>query len=320
MLSIFTNFADWSIGLMGLSLDSSLGSAVHFFIEDVFKIFFLIYISIFIISLFRAQISPDKIKHYLSGRGKWYGYMLAVFLGVFTPFCSCSSIPLFIGFVSAGIPFGIAMAFLISSPLISEIATFMLMGMEGAGVFVAFVYVLVGTVISIMAGYLTDKFKLERFLDIKIVPSHTHCHCESKTDKFIALLKYANEFALSTLKSIYLYVILGLVVGAVMHGYVPQELFIKYLGRENVFAVPFAAVAGIPVYANHTAVVPIIQVLLLKGVPVGTSLVMLMSITAISLPEMIMLKKVFSFKLLTLFILFLFVAFMLSGYVLNCCV
>ena len=327
MVDIFASMADFVISVLGLSVDTSLGQSVHFFVEDITKIFILIYLSIFIVSLFRAQLDPDKIKHYLSGKAKWYGYVLAVFLGVFTPFCSCSSIPLFLGFVAAGIPFGMAMTFLVSSPLISEIATFMLIGMDGAGPFVAFVYVLVGSVISIIAGYLTDKFNVERFLNLNISPTHKHHHdtsCEcgehNHSSKVLGLIEYANDFALTTLNSIYLYVILGLIIGSFMHGYIPQDLFIKYLGRDNIFAIPFAVVAGAPIYANHTAVVPIIQVLLLKGVPVGTSLVALMSITAISIPELVMLKRVFSYKLLAIFVGFLIFAFMLSGYVINCIV
>lgn len=324
MFDIFTMSADFIVSVFGLSVDTPFGSAVHFFVEDITKIFILIYLSIFIVSLFRAQLDPEKIKHYLSGKARWYGYVLAVFLGVFTPFCSCSSIPLFLGFVTAGIPFGMAMAFLIASPLVSEIATFMLIGMDGAGPFVAVVYVLVGSIISIVAGYLTDKFNIERFLKFKkVISSHQHkdisCECgdHSHSSKLLGLIEYANDFALATLKSIYLYVILGLLIGAFMHGYIPQDLFIKYLGRDNVFAIPFAVIAGVPMYANHTAVVPIIQVLLLKGVPVGTALVALMSITAISIPEMIMLRKIFSYKLLAMFIGFLIFAFMLSGYIIN---
>jgi uncharacterized membrane protein YraQ (UPF0718 family) len=318
MLSIFTKFADLCISWLGLSLDSTLGSAVHFFIEDSTKIFVLIYILIFVISLFRSQLSPDKVRDYLSEKSKWYGYIIAVFLGMITPFCSCSSIPLFMGFLAAGVPFGVAAAFLVASPLISEIATIMLVGMPGAGLYVASIYVLTGAIIAIIAGWLADKFHLERFLSIKIDIKKTDtCKCKSIHEKATKLVKYANDFALQTINSIWAYIILGLVIGSFMHGYIPQEFFIHYLGAENVWAVPLAAVVGIPLYASHAGVVPIIQVLLMKGVPIGTALVMLMSLTAISLPEMIMLKKVFSYKLLGMFIAFLLTAFVITGYILN---
>ncbi len=155
MFQIFTWLADWATAKIGLCAQTPLGSAVHFFIEDVTKIFVLIYVLIFVISLFRAQLSPEKARDYLAGKNRWYGYFLAVFLGIVTPFCSCSSIPLFIGFITAGIPFGITMAFLISSPLVSEIATFMLISMQGAGLGVALVYVASGTVIAVIGGWRT---------------------------------------------------------------------------------------------------------------------------------------------------------------------
>lgn len=318
MLEIFTKLADWSIAQMGLTLDTHFGQAVHFFIEDTTKIFFLIYILIFFISLFRSQLSPEKVREYLSGKSRWYGYFLAVFLGVVTPFCSCSSIPLFMGFIAAGVPFGVAIAFLVSSPLISEIAAIMLVSMEGAGLYVASIYLITGTIISVLAGWLADKFHIERFLSVKVdMKAPQACGCTGIKEKAVAFIKYAHGFAMDTLKSIGIYIIIGLVIGAFMHGYVPESLFIEYLGKDNLYAVPLAAVIGIPIYASHAGVVPIIQVLLMKGVPVGTALVALMSITAISLPEMIMLKKVFTMKLLGIFVGFLLVAFIITGYVLN---
>lgn len=318
MLGIFTKLADWLIGQIGLTLNTHFGQSVHFFIEDSTKIFVLIYILIFFISLFRSQLSPEKVRDYLSGKSKWLGYMLAALLGIITPFCSCSSIPIFMGFLASGVPFGVSIAFLVSSPLVSEIAAVMLMGMDGAGVSVAGIYILSGTIIAIFAGWLADRFKLEKFLSLKIdVKKPETATCITIKEKAIALIKYANRFAFDTLKSIWIYIIIGLVVGAGMHGYVPQEFFVKYLGAQNSWAVPLAAIIGIPFYASHAGVVPIIQVLLMKGVPVGTALTLLMSLTAISLPEMIMLKKVFTYKLLGLFIAFLLVAFIVTGYILN---
>lgn len=320
MLNIFTKLADWAIAQMGLSMDTHFGASVHFFIEDTTKIFVLIYVLIFFISLFRAQLSPEKVRDYLSGKSRWYGYALAVFLGTVTPFCSCSSIPLFIGFIVAGVPFGVAMAFLVSSPLVSEIAALMLLALDGAGPFVAFVYVLTGSIIAIIAGYLCDLFNLEKYVRFK--PSgmiHPACACKSYTvkTKIKNLLIYANGFAYSTVKSIAIYIIIGLLIGAGMHGYVPQEVFVKYLGAENPWAVPFASIAGAPLYASHAGIVPIVQVLLMKGVPIGTALVFLMSTTAISLPEIMMLSKILQKQMLVIFVLFLIVAFIATGYLLN---
>ncbi len=324
MFHIFTSLADWTLNMLHVPPDSSFGMALHFFVEDITKIFVLIYILIFIISLFRQQLSPQRIERYLAGKKRWYGYMLAVFLGVVTPFCSCSSIPLFIGFLTAGIPFGITMAFLISSPLISEIATVLLFSMKGAGPVVALVYVLVGAVIAVIGGYLVDAFHMEKYVIPLTSEPQMQCACQCKCcckktfkQKLIGNVKYAHFFAWDTLKSIALYVFLGLVVGAAIHGYVPVEFLGKYLGAGNPFAVPIASIAGAPIYANHVGVIPIIQALLLKGVPIGTALVLLMSITAISLPEIMMLKKVLSWKVIGYFLGYLIVAFIIVGYILN---
>ena len=320
MFQTFTHLADWGTTRLGLSTQTPLGSSVHFFIEDASKIFVLIYVLIFVVSLFRAQLSPEKVRDYLSGKNRWYGYFLAVFLGIVTPFCSCSSIPLFIGFITAGIPFGITMAFLISSPLVSEIATFMLIGMQGAGLGVALVYVASGTVIAVIGGWLADRLHLEKLCiyrpPVQPAPACT-CRQQTFTQRAQDLVCYAHTFAWDTLKNLWVYIILGLLVGAAIHGFVPVEILSNYLGADNPWAVPLASVIGAPLYANHAGVIPVIQALLLKGVPLGTALVILMSITAISLPEMMMLKKVLSGKMIGLFLLYLIVAFMLVGYLLN---
>lgn len=320
MSDFFGELGDFVVTKMGIPLSSRLGEASSFFVEDTIKIFFLIYIMLFIVSLFRAQLNPDKIKQYLSGKTRFYGYILAVFLGVVTPFCSCSSIPLFLTFIAAGIPFGIAMAFLIASPLISEVAAVLLMTMPEAGVPTMLAYILSGGIIAVIGGWLCDKFKLERLVKPIEAEVEEKCHCKGEKniqERVSSTIAFANGYAIQTVKEIWLYVLIGLGIGAIMHGYVPQELFVKYLGAENVLAVPIAAVAGIPIYANHNSVLPIVQVLLMKGVPIGTTLVMLMSITAISLPEMIMLNKVLSWKMLGLFIAYLFVAFIFVGYFIN---
>lgn len=317
MLEFIDNFANMATVKMGLSLETRIGSAVSFFIEDFFKIFLLIYLTLFVVSLFRYQLAPEKIRQYLSGKHSFLGYILAVFLGAVTPFCSCSSIPLFLGFVAAGIPFGITMAFLISSPLISEVAVLLLLITPHAGWKVAMAYILVGAIISILGGWLCDVLYLERYVKMPEI-SDKKCSCYiSISDKIKSTIIYANNYAVTTVKEIGIYVILGLIVGAFMHGYIPQELFVKYLGSKNFFAVPLAALIGIPIYANHNSVLPIVQVLLMKGVPVGTTLVMLMSITAISLPELIMLNKVLNWKILAMFVGFLFIAFIFVGYFLN---
>lgn len=317
MFGFLKTFADFVVNNLGIDVSSRFGISLSFFIEDTIKIFLLIYVMIFVVSLFRSQLSPQKIKSYLEGKSSWFGYLLAVFLGVVTPFCSCSSIPLFLAFVAAGIPFGITMAFLISSPLISEIATALLLITPQAGFGAALVYVLAGGFIAVAGGYLCDKFHLEHLVEKHTHTEHCHCHNHDLKEEVKSLMHFANDYACDTVKQIAPYVFIGLVIGALMHGYVPEEFFVKYLGLKNPFAVIIAAFAGIPIYANHDSVLPIIQVLLIKGVPVGTTIVMLMSITAISLPEMIMLHKVLSWKMLGLFVSYLFISFIIVGYLMN---
>lgn len=318
MFGFENTLANYILSLFSLSIDTPLGASVHFFIADTISIFILLYLSIFIISLFRTQLAPEKIEQYLQGKSKWYGYILATILGIVTPFCSCSSIPLFMGFLASGIPFGVSMAFLIASPLVSEIAAVLLFGMEGAGPMVALIYILTGSTIAVLAGFLCDTFsikKLLRYTPFSVIPTYTES--ATKKEKILITVSYAHTFAMETIRSTALYVLIGLIIGSVMHGYVPQNVFTEYLGRENIFALPFAILVGVPLYASHTGVVPIIQVLLLKNVPIGTALVVLMSVTALSLPELIMLKKVFSYKLLALFVAFLCIAFLISGYIIN---
>lgn len=319
MFEFLKTFADWTVTSVGLDLSTRLGTSLSFFIEDTIKIFLLIYVMLFVVSLFRAQLAPEKIKSYLQGKSSWFGYILAVFLGVVTPFCSCSSIPMFIAFVAAGIPFGMTMAFLISSPLISEVAAVLLLITPEAGWLAALVYILAGGIISVLGGYLCDKFHLEKLRETHKHDDRCHCHehHHDTKDEIKSLIHYAHDYANDTVKEIAPYVLIGLAVGALIHGFIPQEFFVKFLGAENPFAVIIAAFAGIPIYANHDSVLPIVQVLLMKGVPVGTTIVMLMSITAISLPEMIMLHKVLSKKMLWLFVSYLLISFIIVGYLMN---
>lgn len=222
------------------------------------------------------------------------------------------------GFLAAGVPFGVSIAFLVSSPLISEIAAIMLLGMGSFGLYIVSVYIVSGTIISVLAGYLADKFNLEKYLALQIPQVVApKCACASVKEKAKALILYAHQFAWNLIKSLYLYILIGLALGAYMHGYIPQEFFVKYLEADNVWAVPVAALVGIPMYASQAGIVPLVQVLLMKGVPVGTALVAFMSIATISLPEMMMLKKVFRLKLLLIFIGFLLLAFIATGYLLN---
>lgn len=318
MLALFTKLADYIVyGLAEMKPESNLGNALHFFIEDVTKIFFLLFMMVTIVSFFRSKLNPEKVRSYLEGKPKWIAYILAVILGAVTPFCSCSSIPLFIGFVEAGIPFGVTMAFLITSPMINEIA--ILVFASAVGWELAGIYVITGMSIGLVGGTLMEKLGLEKYVesyvyDIRMGKAPI---LENGTLTTKERMAYAWSYAKDIIKKIWLYILVGIGIGAFLHGFVPQEFFAKYTSSDNFFAVPLAVIMGIPLYSNATGVIPIAEALLGKGVPIGTVLAMMMSVVAISLPEMVILRKVLKVRLLAYFALFLFVAFISVGYLYN---
>lgn len=317
-MKIFTKLADYLVySLLGIEEQTHLGEALHFFIEDVAKIFFLLTAMSFVVSFFRSKLNPEKVRSYLEGKPKWLSYFLAVLLGAITPFCSCSSIPLFIGFIEAGIPFGVTMAFLITSPMINEIAIVIFASAVGAKL--AFVYVITGMTIGFLGGLFMEKMGLEKYVE-KYVYEIRMGKAKIKEDlvySFKQQLKYAFDYTLEIIQKVWIYILVGIGIGAFLHGYVPQEFFVKYTGAGNFFAVPLAVLIGIPLYSNATGVIPITEALLGKGVPIGTVLAMMMSVVAISLPEMIILRKVLQVKLLFYFAGFLFFACVAVGYLYN---
>jgi len=318
MLSLFTKLADYTVyNLFSMAKGEAFSDALHFFIEDVTKIFFLLSVMIVIVSFFRAKLDPNKVRDYLENKPKWIAYVMAILLGAVTPFCSCSSIPLFIAFVEAGIPFGVTMAFLITSPMINEVAILIFASVVGWKL--AFIYVITGMLIGLIGGLLMEKLGLEKYVENYILDM------KSKKEEISAnvilgfknRIIYALNYAKGIIKQIWLYIIVGIGIGAFMHGYVPSEFFVKYTSPENLFAVPIAVILGVPLYSNATGVIPIAEALLGKGVPIGTVLAMMMSVVAISLPELIILRKVLKAKLIGYFVLFLFIAFILVGYLYN---
>ncbi len=318
ILSWFTLLADFIVyNIFALESGTHLAEALHFFIEDVSKIFFLLTAMTTAVSFFRSKLNPEKVRQYLEGKPKWLAYIMAVLLGAITPFCSCSSIPLFIGFVEAGIPFGVTMAFLITSPMINEIA--ILVFASAVGGQLAFVYVITGMSIGLIGGILLEKLGMEKYVegyvyDIRMGKQNI---AENGISTFDERLAYAWSYAKGIIKKIWLYIIIGIGVGAFLHGYVPEEFFAKYASADNFFAVPLAVIMGIPLYSNATGVIPIAEALLGKGVPIGTVLAMMMSVVAISLPEMIILRKVLKVRLLAYFTIFLFISFVVVGYLYN---
>jgi uncharacterized membrane protein YraQ (UPF0718 family) len=317
MLELFTHLATWlTYDVLVLDKGTKLADAVHFFIEDTTKIFFLLATMIYVIGFARSYVSPEKVRLWLTGKSRFTGYVLAALLGAVTPFCSCSSVPLFIAFLSAGIPLGVTMAFLITSPLVNEVAVVLLGNALGIKFTVA--YVCTGIGLGIAGGAIIDALKLNKWVepyvwDIK-VPTPT---APEEAAGLAWREKYARGEAVDIIKRVWLYVLIGVGLGAGLHGYVPKEWFLENAGTDNVFAVPLAVIMGIPLYSNATGIIPVAEVLLNKGVPVGTILAFIMSIVAISLPELVILRKVLKMQMLIFFVGFLFSAFIGVGYFFN---
>lgn len=317
MLEIFTDLADWATyTVMGLEKSTKLADAVHFFIEDTSKIFFLLAVMIYLIGFARSFVSPEKVRLWLTGKSRMTGYVLAALLGAITPFCSCSSVPLFIAFLSAGIPLGVTMAFLITSPLVNEVAV-VLLG-QALGLKFTITYVGTGLILGVVGGVIIDFLKLDKWVEpyvwnIKMpTPDPT-----SGSSGWALREKFARMEAIDIIKRVWLYVIIGVGLGAGLHGYVPEEWFIAHAGPDNILAVPLAVLVGIPLYSNATAIIPVAEVLMNKGVPIGTILAFIMSIVAISLPELLILRKVLKPAMLCFFAGFLFLAFVGIGYLFN---
>ena len=317
MLELFTHLAAWlTYDVLMLDKGTKLADAVHFFIEDTTKIFFLLALMIYIIGFARSYASPEKVRLWLTGKSRFTGYVLAALLGAVTPFCSCSSVPLFIAFLSAGIPLGVTMAFLITSPLVNEVAVVLLGNALGLKFTIA--YVGSGIVLGILGGTIIDALKLNKWVepyvwDIKMPTPATPEEAAGLSWRE----KYARREAIDIIKRVWLYVLIGVGLGAGLHGYVPQEWFMEHAGADNIFAVPLAVLMGIPLYSNATGIIPVAEVLLNKGVPVGTILAFIMSIVAISLPELLILRKVLKPQMLVFFVAFLFIAFIGVGYLFN---
>lgn len=317
MLEMFTGLADWvSYALFGLEPGTKLADSVHFFIEDTTKIFFLLTLMVYILGFVRSYVLPEKVRLWLTGKTRLTGYILAALLGAITPFCSCSSVPLFIAFLSAGIPLGVTMAFLITSPLVNEVAV-VLLG-NALGLKFTIVYVGTGLFLGVLGGFIIDLFKLDKWVEPYVweIKMPTPDAAKSQAS-WVWREKFARGETIDIVKRVWLYVLIGVGLGAGLHGYVPREWFIAHAGAENIFAVPLAVLIGIPLYSNATGIIPVAEVLMNKGVPVGTILAFIMSIVAISLPELLILRKVLKPQILLFFVGFLFVAFVGIGYLFN---
>jgi uncharacterized membrane protein YraQ (UPF0718 family) len=300
--------------LLNLKKDTKLSDALDFFIYDTLKIFFLLAIIIFAVSFIRSFFPPEKTKKYLSHKKEFIGNILAGFLGVVTPFCSCSAVPLFIGFVEAGVPLGVTFSFLISSPMVNEVALVMLFGLFGWKI--AFLYLITGLTVAIFAGIVIGRLKLERYVEDYVFKIKLG-NVEVISPTFKERLSYAKFNTLDILKKVWLYIVIAIAIGGFIHGYVPEDFLVKYAGRDNILAVPIAVALGVPLYSNAGGVIPIVYALMHKGLSLGTVLAFMMAVTALSLPEMIILRKVLKPRLLYIFVGIMTVTIIFVGYMFN---
>jgi len=308
-------------GLIGLNADSHLGASINFFIYDTIKILILLFLISSLMGLVNAYFPVDRLRIYLTTK-KMYGlqYFFASLFGAITPFCSCSSIPLFIGFVKGGIPLGVTFAFLITSPLVNEVAVAMFLGLFG--IKATLVYAISGILLGTVGGFILGKFKLDRYLsdwvrEIQATSEQEAEQWEIDRTPFIDRLPIIIREGWEIVRKVLLYVIIGIAIGAAMHGYVPENFFTEYLSADKWYAVPLAVILAVPMYANAAGIVPVIQVFVAKGVPLGTAIAFMMAVVGLSLPEATLLKKVMKWKLIGIFFGTITVFIILLGYLFN---
>jgi len=322
MFDWLQHLADWLIySIFNISAHSHLGEALNFFVYDTLKILILLFLITFLMGIVNSYFPIDRIKSFLS-RNKLYGgeYVAASTFGAITPFCSCSSVPLFIGFVKGGIPLGVTFAFLITSPLVNEVAIAIFLGMFGLKT--TLVYIISGILLGVISGVILSKMNLEPLLTEwvhnvwKQAKAEQEAFAAEKTT-FVQRLPSIGREAFGIVKSVVLYVLIGIAIGAAMHGYVPEGFFEQYIGKDTWYAVPLAVMLGVPMYANAAGIIPLIQVFVAKGIPIGTSLAFMMAVVGLSIPEATLLKKVMSTKLVLIFLGVVTVCIMISGYLFN---
>ncbi len=306
-----------AFNVLALESGTHLADSMQFFFYDSFKIIALILIITHFMSLLRYYLPIEKLRDFLT-KHKFYGldYFLATIFGVITPFCSCSSIPLFIGFIEARIPLGVTFAFLITSPLINEVALALFVGMFGLKITIF--YILAGILIGMIGGFIIGKLHLEKYVEdfvwkVKSQKNNT----SSKKIPFSKVVKIVSKEALGITKKIILYVLVGVGLGAFIHGFIPQGFFEKYLQKAGWLGVPLAVILAVPLYSNASGVIPIMESLVSKGVPIGTALALMMAIVGISLPEALILKKVLKWQLLAIFFGIVTLGIIIIGYLFN---
>ncbi len=321
MFQLFTKLADLIVWQwMGVDQTARWGGALHFFIEDTTKIFFLVAVMIYLIALVRATLNMDVVRDHLQGRSRWFGYGAASVFGAITPFCTCSSIPMFLGFTSAGIPAGVTLAFLVTSPLINEVAVVLLGSLLGWK-FTA-VYITAGLSVGVAGGFIFDKLKADDLLqDIASKVGKDGVAVDKRVAYQKISFKQRHLFAKQEMRDIFgrvwKWIFIGVGAGALLHGFVPESWIAEHLGDGSWWSVPLAVIMGIPLYSNASGMIPVVETLLAKGLPVGTALALMMSTVGASLPEFILLKQVLKPKLLVWLFLYFLIAFTSIGWLIN---
>lgn len=308
--------ADWlTYSVFNITPKTLLAGAVNFFILDTIKIFILLTVIIFVVSIIRSYLPPEKIRKVLSHKKGFIGNILASLLGIITPFCSCSAIPLFLGFIQAGVPLGVTFSFLVASPMINEVALVLLFGLFGLKI--ALIYIFSGLIIAIISGIIIGKMKVENLVEPFVYQNMINGNIDLPKMTTKERIIYARGYTLDILKKVWPYVLIGVGVGAWIHGYVPTDFLVKYAGSDKWYGVPLAVIIGIPLYSNAAGIIPLVSALTEKGVAIGTTLAFMMSVTALSLPEFMILKKVMKIKLILIFASIVGIGIMFTGFLFN---
>ena len=316
------NFADWLVfSIIGLDNETALGSAVNFFVYDSIKILLLLFLISALMGIVNAYFPVERLRNYLSSH-RLYGlqYLLASLFGAITPFCSCSSIPLFIGFVKGGIPLGVTLSFLITSPLVNEVAVAMFLG--SFGIKATLVYVISGILLGCVGGFVLGHMHLEPYLSdwvkqVQLQSEKQTAEWEQERTSFMQRLPIVIRDSWRIVRGVLLYIFIGIGIGAFMHGFVPEGFFEQYMSRDNWYAVPLSVMLAVPMYANAAGIVPVIEVFVAKGIPLGTAIAFMMAVVGLSLPEATLLKKVMTWRLIAVFFITVMLFIILSGYLFN---
>jgi uncharacterized protein len=312
-----TDFADLAVTVLGLTRDTHLGEAVHFFLYDTPKVLLLLAGVVFVMGVVQTFFAPERTRALLAGRRLGAGNVLAASLGIVTPFCSCSAVPLFIGFVSAGVPLGVTFSFLISAPMVNEIALALLLGLFGWKV--AALYLVLGLLVAIVTGLVIGELNMERYLEDWVRAIHLGEAAATRDADYTwcERLEAGGRHVREIVGKVWPYVLAGIGLGALIHGYIPQDFMASFMGRDTWWAVPAAVVLGVPMYTNAAGILPVVEALIGKGAALGTTLAFMMSVIALSAPEMLILRKVLKWPLIATFVGVVAAGILLVGYVFN---